>query len=145
SQIAGQAPAIHTAEPARSPEEVVPRRPFFLQQRFRLSIPDLLLPIRSKVAATMVPDDRRGGIADDLSSVLEPPTNVDVVARGPESGVEPPTASRAPFRNAMLHPGICSAIRSEIRTAFGPPGAFAIASALHPSFDGARFGPPTAA
>src|SRR5947207_13888362 len=58
SEIVGQAPAIHTAEPARPPEEVVPRRPFFLQQRFRLSIPDLLLPIRSKVARS---EERRVG------------------------------------------------------------------------------------
>src|SRR5438046_8721531 len=78
SEIVGQAPAIHTAEPARPPEEVVPRRPFFLQQRFRLSIPDLLLPIRSKVAATMVADDRRGGIAYDLASVVDSPTMVSV-------------------------------------------------------------------
>src|SRR5205823_12773255 len=96
-EIMCHAPAIDPAEPAQAPEGIVPRRPFFLQQRFRLSIPDLLLPVRSKVAATMVPDDRRGGIADDLSSVLEPPTNVDVVARGPESGVEPPDGFESAF------------------------------------------------
>src|SRR5207249_8821054 len=121
----------HTAEPARPPEEVVPRRPFFLQQRFRLSIPDLLLPIRSKVAATMVPDDRRSGIADDLASVLEPPTNVDVVARGPESGVEPPdgfesafperhVASRDVLRNSIGNQDRVRPAR-RVRDRVGPP------------------------
>src|SRR5207247_9031872 len=55
SEIVGQAPPIPTAEPARPPEEVAPRRPLLLQQRFRLSIPALLLPILSTVAATMFP------------------------------------------------------------------------------------------
>src|SRR5207253_2606552 len=80
--IARHAPAIDAAEPAQPAEGVVSRRPLFLQQRFRLSVPDLLLPVRSKVATTMVPDDRRGGIADDLASVPEPPTDVDIVSRG---------------------------------------------------------------
>src|SRR5947199_3057027 len=91
------APAIDPAEPAQAPEGIVPRRPFFLQQRFRLSIPDLLLPVRSKVAATMVPDDRRGGIADDLASIPESPTDVDIVTRGPEASVEPPDGFGSAF------------------------------------------------
>src|SRR5439155_9956906 len=58
-------------------------------------------------------------------------------------GSNPPIASSASFQNAMLHPGMCSAMVSEIKTGFGPPGALAMASALQPSFGGGRFGPPT--
>src|SRR6266516_6728138 len=53
----------------------------------------------------------------------------------------PSIASSASLRNAMLQPEICSDILSERRTGFGP-GAFAMASAFHPSSAGERFGPP---
>ena len=40
-------------------------------------------------------------------------------------GSKPPTAARQSRRMARLHPGRCSATRSEMSTWFGPPGAFA--------------------
>src|SRR5438067_114239 len=52
---------------------------------------------------------------------------------------------RAHRVSAMLHPGMCSASRSDTRTCAGLPGAFAMLSAIHPSPGGAMFGPPTAA
>src|SRR5207253_1758454 len=96
-EITRHAPTIDAAEPAQPAEGVVSRRPLFLQQRFRLSVPNLLLPVRSKVATTMVPDDRRGGIANDLASVPKPPTDVDIVSRGPEASVEPPDGFEGAF------------------------------------------------
>src|SRR5207302_5965787 len=130
-EITRHAPAIAAAQPAQPAEGVVPRRPLFLQQRFRLSVPNLLLPVRPKVAATMVPDDRRGGIADDLASVPEPPADVDVVPRGPESGVEPPDGFESAFperhvasRNMLRNPiGNQDRVRpaGRVRDRVGPP------------------------
>src|SRR5438309_9525865 len=101
-EITRHAPAIDAAEPAQPAEGVVPRRPLFLQQRFRLSVPNLLLPVRSKVATTMVPDDRRGGIADDLASGPQSPTDVDIGARGPEGSVEPPDGLEGAFTDRQV-------------------------------------------
>ena len=53
--------------------------------------------------------------------------------------------AKSALRNAMLHPGMCSASQSEMRTCTGPPGALAIDAASSPSLGGAMFGPPTAA
>src|SRR3990172_4375979 len=58
-------------------------------------------------------------------------------------GSNPPAASSADLRKAMLQPGICSASRSETRTCTGPPGALATHSAIGPSPGGRRLGPPT--
>ena len=44
----------------------------------------------------------------------------------------------------MLHPGMCSASRSDSRTCIGPPGALATHSATDPSPGGGMFGPPIA-
>ena len=57
-------------------------------------------------------------------------------------GSKPPIASRLDFQNAMLQPGMCSAISSESSTWIGPPGAFATHSATSPSLGGGMFGPP---
>src|SRR5258708_7521615 len=57
----------------------------------------------------------------------------------------PPAASRAALRIAMLQPGMCSASRSDRSTCTGPPGALATLSAINPSPGGAMFGPPTPA
>src|SRR4030065_364577 len=58
-------------------------------------------------------------------------------------GSNPPAASSADLRKAMLQPGICSASRSETRTVPGPAAALATHSAIGPSPGGRRLGPPT--
>ena len=45
----------------------------------------------------------------------------------------------------MLHPGTCSASRSDTNTWVGPPGALATHSAIQLEFGGNTLGPPTAA
>src|SRR6516164_9394168 len=62
-----------------------------------------------------------------------------------KTGSKPPTAESASLRNAILHPGRCSASTSVSITWIGPPGESAAQSETVLSPGGRIFGPPAPA
>src|ERR1044071_9458360 len=123
---------IHPPGPLHVPGQVVLLRPFPLQHRVRLPIALLLPPIRLHRVPPMMPHHRRRTEPQRPAPLLQPPTHIHI-------------ASSQLLRKAMLHPGMCSASKSDNNTCVAPPGECATHSAIGPSFPGAMFGPPTAA
>src|SRR5207302_6875487 len=80
--------AVHTPAPARVAEHVVLLGPLGLEERFGLSVSDLLLPVSLQRVAPMMPDHRRGAEADRPTTILNLPTDIDVVAGHAEPWVE---------------------------------------------------------
>ena len=81
---AQETPACAVVEvpgPGRLTAAVVAFGPLPLEQRFGAAIPDLLLPIRPDRVAATVPDDSSCVETERLTGVLQPPTDVYVVAR----------------------------------------------------------------
>src|SRR5437867_4339326 len=80
---------------------------------------------------------------------IRPPLSISLQHRSTSSPAvrnresNPFTSISASFLKSMLHPGTCSALMSETRTGFGPPGACPIATIRQSSLGGGRFGPPT--
>ena len=121
-------PRVHAPGPREVSAAVVALRPLPLEQRLRAAVPALLSRDTTRrclcVCATpslpaQKPSVQPRSWRRQQMSTSSPATR--------NCGSKPPTASRASFQNAMLQPGMCSAILSETRTWIGPPGPLAIA------------------
>src|SRR6267143_177431 len=112
-------------------DEVVFFRPFPLQHCLSLPVVHLLLPESGdRITPTVQPLCWRRQHTSTSSPAIR------------NLGSNPPIAFRASDRIAILHPGMCSASRSVMRTCMGFPGAFATHSAVGEVSGGGMFGPP---
>src|SRR5689334_18632197 len=69
-------------------DRVILLGPLPLKQGFGSSIAALLPPIDRHLIAAMVPNHRRRAVANHEAALLEPPADIDVVARDAELRIE---------------------------------------------------------
>src|SRR5207244_3734534 len=79
---------VYPPGPGEMAGTVVALRPLPLEERLGLSVLELLLQIGPEGVSPVVPDDRAGAESDGPAFLLQPPADVDVVARDPELRVE---------------------------------------------------------
>jgi hypothetical protein len=93
--------AINLSGPRHMAERGKPRRPFALEQRLSLPVPDLLAPIALHARSPVVPDHRRRAEAHGPASILQPPADIDVIAGRSIDPIEPADRgkARAPERH----------------------------------------------
>src|SRR5262245_19359704 len=81
---------IEPALPCQMTRAVVLARPFVGQKSLRFGITALLLEVCPDRIAAVMPDDGRWSEADSPASILQSPTDVDVVTSDAESGIKTP-------------------------------------------------------
>ena len=84
-----EAAAVDAAAPRDVADRVVPVRELAFQQRLGPAVPALLSPVGQHRVAPVVPDQGGRAEAERPARVLEPPADVDIVARGAKARVEP--------------------------------------------------------
>src|SRR6266545_4786441 len=80
---------VDPASPGHVAGRIVFLRPLPLEQRFRLAVTLLLLPVGPDRVAPVMPDHRAGAEPDAPALLLQAPAYIHVVAGGAELGIEP--------------------------------------------------------
>src|SRR6187455_1544656 len=79
---------VEAAAPRDVPQGVVPLRPLALEQRLGPAVLPLLLQKRAHRTSSVMPDNRSRAETERETLLLQPPADIDVVARDPELLVE---------------------------------------------------------
>src|SRR5205085_1205759 len=76
--------AVQPADPRDVTDGVVLLGPLALEHRLGLAVVELLLPVRLDGVAAVMPDDSRGREPQLPTRVLDPPAEIDIIARNTE-------------------------------------------------------------